>query len=239
VVELTADTTAIETGGCVVLEWRIENVIAAFLSGGEFDNWGVTGPAGSKETCPGSTTRYLLRAETDRGARESSVTVSVGNEDRVVTIEPTEIKGMVRQDGKVLAQPISGDDLTNQSIRAFVAFDISSLRDTQVIEAYLDLSDYSTTGNPSDLGAIFLEEVEWVPVLDSTDYSTPVRSKMAEIRNANELENEFDITALLRGRLSGESNLLPVRFRFEIESNYNAEDDYIDWNDARLVVRYR
>jgi hypothetical protein len=50
----------IDQGQCSELRWQIENVREAYLSGGEFNDEGVTGPSDSTEACPPTTTTYSL-----------------------------------------------------------------------------------------------------------------------------------------------------------------------------------
>jgi uncharacterized protein YraI len=77
IVEFRATQTTINSGECTTLQWRIEFVRAAFLNGGEFNNYGVTGPFGQVDACPKNTTTYVLRAEIDGTAVERSVTVNL------------------------------------------------------------------------------------------------------------------------------------------------------------------
>lgn len=77
VVEFRATQTTVNPGECTTLQWHIDFVRAAFLNGGEFNNYGITGPFGQVEACPTNTTTYVLRAETDGSAVERSVTVNV------------------------------------------------------------------------------------------------------------------------------------------------------------------
>ncbi|PWH20682.1 MAG: hypothetical protein DDG58_01525 [Ardenticatenia bacterium] len=77
VVELVAARVSLVPGECTLLQWHIENIKAAYLSGGDFRNLGITGPYGWREACPATTTTYVLRAETGDGVIERVVTVEV------------------------------------------------------------------------------------------------------------------------------------------------------------------
>jgi len=77
VVELVAARVSLAPGECTLLQWHIENIKAAYLSGGDFRNQGITGPYGWREACPTATTTYVLRAETGDGVIERMVTVEV------------------------------------------------------------------------------------------------------------------------------------------------------------------
>ena len=77
IVELVAARVSLALGECTLLQWHIENIKAAYLSGGDFRNLGITGPYGWREACPTTTTTYILRAETGDGVIERMVTVEV------------------------------------------------------------------------------------------------------------------------------------------------------------------
>lgn len=77
IVELVAARVSLAPGECTLLQWHIENIKAAYLSGGDFRNLGITGPYGWREACPATTTTYVLRAETSDGVIERVVTVEV------------------------------------------------------------------------------------------------------------------------------------------------------------------
>lgn len=77
IVELVTARASLAPGECTLLQWHIENIRAAYLSGGDFHNLGITGPYGWREACPTITTTYILRAETGDGVIERMVTVEV------------------------------------------------------------------------------------------------------------------------------------------------------------------
>ena len=77
IVEFQATETTVNPEECTTLQWHIEYVTAAFLNGGEFSNYGITGPYGQVRACPADTTTYVLRAETEGEPIERSITVTV------------------------------------------------------------------------------------------------------------------------------------------------------------------
>jgi uncharacterized protein YraI len=240
IVEFRATETTINPGGCTNLEWHIENVRAAFLNGGEFNNYGVTGPFGSVGTCPTSTTTYVLRAETDDGTIERSVTVNVRGEQ---TETLNHVGGGTVSDDEAVFTPQTfvGDNDTNQALRAFFAFDISSLSDKQISDVQLDLSNYGLTGDPfGQLQTLRVEEVDWGSSLEAADYDTPAAASLATMSGSAGLGNSINVTSRVVRRLSGGSNSYRIRLRFEVPTNGNNSEDSVDWagRTVRLVVRY-
>jgi hypothetical protein len=209
------------------------------LSGGGFNNLGVTGPFGSIDVRPNSTTQYILRAETPGGSIERSVTVTVHN-DQSTTLNHI-AGGWVRSDGAVFTpQPFVGDDNTNQALRAFFAFDLSSLAGAQITSAQLDLSDYDTSGDPSELRPLYVEEVDWGSTLESGDYNAGAAANLASMNDAGGLDSSIDVTGRVASRISGGGNSFRIRLRFETATNNNGVNDSVNWagRTAKLVVHF-
>ena len=76
IAEINVSPNIITVGSCATLSWHIENVQSADING-----QGVTGPYGSKQVCPNSTTTYVLTVNLYGGGSDSrsvSVTVTGG-----------------------------------------------------------------------------------------------------------------------------------------------------------------
>ena len=236
VVEFTATKDTIDPGGCTTLQWHIENVRAAFLSGGEFDNLGLTGPFGSRDVCPGGTTLYILRAETDGGISEETVTVTVRPVQEVTL---GAVVGQVREDGQVLPQPLVGDNSANQGIRAFLAFDLADLAGANIFDARLQLNDYVLTGNPlGELGSLHVEEVDIGSSLDAEDYEADVVSSLASSTGGAGLGSPIGVSDRVADHVEDDVYAFVVRLRCDMATNGNGADDHADWSAARLVIRY-
>jgi len=240
IVEFRATETNINPGECITLQWHIENVTAAYLNGGEFSNYGVTGPYGSVNACPTGTTTYVLRAETTSGAIERSVTVTVSTE-QTTTLNHS-AGGSVREDGTVITpQAVVGDNGTNLALRAFFAFDLSRLSDVQILSARLDLSDYDMSGDPfGQLGPLYIEEVNWGPTLDPADYDASAQANLATTNDTPGLDSSIDVTGQVVSHLDRGSIAFHIRLSYETPTNNNDADDSLNWSGraARLVVRY-
>jgi pSer/pThr/pTyr-binding forkhead associated (FHA) protein len=240
IVEFGATKTTIDPGQCTTLQWHIENVTAAYLNGGEFSNFGVTGPVGSREVCPSATTLYILRAETSAGLIERSVTVTVRAEQSVTL--NSSAGGWVRQDGAIFTpQPFVGDDSTNQALRAFMAFDLSSLAGKKITSAQLDLSGYDVEGAPFDsLRPLYVEEVDWGTTLEASDFNLGAAASLATINDANGLNSSIDVTGRVSSHIDSGNNSFRIRLRFEVSTNGNGVNDSIDWagRPVRLIVGY-
>jgi septal ring-binding cell division protein DamX len=240
IIEFGVTKANINPGECTTLQWHIEFVTAAFLSGGEFSNWGVAGPFGSVDVCPTSTVVYILRAETGSGSVERSVTVTV---QAVQTVTLNHVGGgWVREDGQVFTpQPFVGDDNTDLALRAFFAFDLSSLANKEIIQAQLDLGDYSLNGDPfASLRPLYVEQVDWGSTLDAADYGAGSAANLATVSDSVGLDSHIDVTGRVVSQMDGGSSNFRIRLRFEIASNDNGANDSVDWagSAARLVVRY-
>jgi len=240
IVEFGATKTTINPGDCTSLQWHIENVNAAYLNGGKFSNQGITGPLGSIDVCPTGTTLYLLRAETDSGPVEKSVTVTVRTE-QVVTLNHTS-SGSVREDGTVFTpQPFAGDNDTNQALRGFFAFDLSSLADSEIIEAQLDLSGYDLNGNPFEwLQPLRVEEVDWGSTLDAADFGAAAVASLATMSDSVGLDGLIDVTGRVVTGIDGGRNSFRIRLRFETATNGDSTNNGVNWagHTAQLTVRY-
>ncbi len=240
IVEFGATKSTIDPGECTTLQWHIENITAAFLSGGEFSNLGIAGPVGTREVCPTSTTLYVLRAETASGPIERSVTVTVRAE-QTVTLNYIG-SGWVREDGAVFTpQPFVGDDNTNQALRAFFAFDLSSLAGAHITQAQLDLSDYALSGSPFEwLRPLYVEEVNWGPTLDAADYGAAAAASLATLNDAEGLDDPIDVTGRVTSRIDGGGNSFGIRLRFETTTNDDGTNDSVNWagRTAQLIIHY-
>jgi hypothetical protein len=240
IVEFQVTETTINPGECTTLQWHIEYVTAAFLNGGEFSNYGVTGPYGQVRACPAGTTTYVLRAETDSGPIERSVTVTVRTE-QTDTIDHNS-GGSVRDDGQVFTpQPVVGDNDTDQALRAFFAFDLSNLSNAQITSAQLDLSDYAQNGNPfGELAPLFVEEVDWGSTLEAAAYDAPAQANLATVGDSAGLDSPIDVTERVVLRLGSGNNTFRIRLRFETSVNGNSIEDNVSWagRTAKLIVNY-
>ncbi len=69
--DFSADSPAIQFGGCTVLRWESSNVTALTLDGNPVN------ASGSQEVCPAQPTVYVLRGETLSGVLEKQVSINV------------------------------------------------------------------------------------------------------------------------------------------------------------------
>jgi hypothetical protein len=239
IVQFGATKTTVNPGEVTSLQWHVEFITAAFLSGGGFNNLGVTGPFGSLDVRPTSTTQYILRAETPGGPIERSVTITVRSE-QTATLNHI-ASGWVRADGAVFTpQPFVGDDNTNQALRAFFAFDLSSLAGAQITNAQLDLGDFDSGGDPFALDPLYVEEVDWGSTLEAGDYGLGAAANLDTMNDAGELDNSIDVTGRVASQISSGGNSFRIRLRFETATNNDGVNDSVNWagRTARLVVRF-
>ena len=69
-----ADSYSVTPGGCTVLHWNVQNIMAVYLDGAP-----VTGEE-SRSVCPAQSKTYVLRAVSPTGPQERRVTISVGTQ---------------------------------------------------------------------------------------------------------------------------------------------------------------
>jgi hypothetical protein len=224
------------------VRWHIENVTAAYLDGGEFKRLGVTGPLGSHDVCPSTTTLYTLRVDTAGGPIERAITVFVSldqapGQEQTITINGT--GGSVREDGVLLPQAMAGDDDHDRALRAFMAFDVSGLAGARIVEARLELINSTQVGSPfTSLGGLYLEEVAWGPSLSATDYARPAMLSLRNLSSPAYLRVAMDVADSLAQYTAGGRDRFGLRLRFEKGSNGNRAEDYVSWAGARLTVRF-
>jgi hypothetical protein len=148
----------------------------------------------------------------------------------------------VRGDGAVFTpQPFVGVDDTDEALRAFFAFDLSGLADSNITRAELDLGDYALTGTPlNDLGPLRVEEVDWGSTLEASDFEASVAAQLGTIEDEDDLNNTMDVTGQLRSRIDADRNNFQIRLRFETRTDDDGQNDSVNWagRAARLVVRY-
>jgi uncharacterized protein YraI len=237
-VELAATRSSIVPGECVTLQWHIERIKAAFLTGGEFDNVGVTGPYGSWDTCPLATTTFTLRAETDAGVVERTVTVEVAtaqSNEQSVTVYAAAVA--VNSEGSAIQEPLAGDDGSDHGMRVLLTFDLDPLRSVSDGTAYLDLSSYQLIGDPfAELGALYVEEIESDGAPNRDSYAQDATARLAKIDSPAGLSQPMDVTERVVRYVATGRLAYVVRLRFRNETDQDDLDEYVRWSSARIVV---
>jgi hypothetical protein len=166
------------------------------------------------------------------------VTVQGAHTERTVVLNAV-AGGTVRDDGHVSTPgPSAGYDSSNRALRGFLAFDLSSLSGADILEARLDLSDYSTHGDPFDgLQPLYVEDVNWGSTLNAEDYNSGAAATLAHIDNEARLDDSLDVTGRVSDRVDEGQHSFRIRLRFGTASD--TAEDRVNWNSARLTIRYR
>lgn len=241
IAELSATRTQVTAGDCATLQWHIENVRAAFLSGGDLRDLGITGPYGSRDVCPGTTTTYVLRADTDAGVVERSVTIEVVAapipDAQAITLNAASVT--VNGQGSLIMGAAAGDDASNRGMRALVTFDLAPLSVALIGTAQLDLAAYEMIGNPFvSLGVLAVDnlDLQGAPSLENYTREAPT---LATIGDAGRLGQPVDVTSAVARAVTAGAPSLVVRLRFANETNQNNAEDSVKWSNLRLLVRVR
>ena len=241
IVELSVTRSPIGVGECTTLQWHIENIRAAFLSGGDLRDLGITGPYGSREVCLNVTTTYVLRADSDSGVIERSATIEVlaTNLPNAQTITLNAAVVTVNNQGTQIAGAAAGDDADNRGMRAIVSFDLSPLRAATVAGAQLDLAAFEVVGNPFvSLGLLAIDNLDYqaAPSLDNYARQAPI---LATIDAPPRLSQPVDLTNAVSRAVDMGAPVLALRLGFANETNQNNSEDYVRWNTVRLLVQQR
>lgn len=241
VVELSVTRSPIGPGECATLQWHIENIRAAFLSGGDLRDLGITGPYGSREVCLSVTTTYVLRADTESGIIERSATIEVvaTNLPNAQTITLNAASVTVNNEGTQLSGAAAGDDADNRGMRVIVSFDLSPLRSATIGAAQLDLAAFEVVGNPFvSLGLLAIDNLDYqaAPSLENYARQAPL---LATIDAAPRLSQPVDLTNALTRAVDMGAPALALRLGFANDTNQNNSDDYVRWNNVRLLVQLR
>ena len=82
------------------------------------------------------------------------------------------------------------DEMANQEMRGFIAFDPSALAGARIVEASLELNDFGVTGDSlGQLGPLHVEEVNIGASLDSADFVAGALVHLAAFTGGEGLEN--------------------------------------------------
>ena len=164
--------------------------------------------------------------------------------EQIVTLNYTDA-GWVAEDGQVFKYaPFVGDDGPNRAVRAFLAFDLSSLAGASIVQAKLDLSDYELFRDRDPfvpLGHLHLEEVDWGPTLDSGDFNAGATASLATLSNLVEVDSPIDITGQVVSHVASGTSDFRIRLRFETATNGDLTSDSLSWYSSRtaqLTIRY-
>jgi len=237
----TATPENITAGESVELSWSVSNVDKAWLSfvGGSTGATQMVAPAGSKAVSPSVTTTYTLSA----GDFSETIVVTVAAapaEEHTALLEPEPFpkSGQVQSNGNVFGIPSAGDLASNVAVKAYFGFDITSLAGAEVTNAVLSFTTTTVIGTPwPDLTFLFIEAVDYGPVLDAGDFSLMGDELRPPILNRPTGVVNINVTSAVQYYVNHGADRFQVLAWFARDSDNDGAADY--WRSiARLSVTY-
>ncbi len=233
-ISFRVDDDRINQGECTTLRWDVEFIREVYL-----DGQGVVGHS-HRDVCPSTTTNYTLRIVHRDGS----------SEDRVLTVFVTITvaldvdaanSGLIRAAASVGSSPNVGDDSTNEPLRGYLSWDLSSIPAGSTVEiASVDLTAASVgQGSPfADLGDLAAGAANY-GTLDPGDWSvssTPIAS-FSGLPSA-----ALDVAGQVAAALSGGQSSFQVILRFASDTDGKTDPDWVSFGEAagqnRLTVAY-
>jgi hypothetical protein len=225
----------------------------------------ISGGAGTTEssTLPANTTSwtsevldcdghggFTIIALADDSSEIGRLTVSFDTPDcespETVILSPVDSRsGDMGTGGCSAGLPVrAGIAPAGAAIRGFATFEISDLHGATIVDASLDLSDYSLTGDPFEfLHPLRIERVEFSGGLcgNPGNFDAAAEATLAHISAASPgLTNPVDVTDGLADHLdSGDPEYFQVRLRWEGDDGGSAYASMIEWSTVEMIVVYQ
>ncbi len=256
----TADPQTIACGETSMLRWKVTDAESVAIEPGA----GEVALSGTFAVSPDKTTSYTLIAVNTHGTVRTQATVTVPSSTTTSGIYETVLDALPDESGSLIkytssyerrTAPCTGDNDINLPLRAFLSFDISSIpSDAVVLEAVLDLSDYTVTGEPTyakgrhgNMGALEVYHYQYGDYddLDRTDYL-----KAASLTSGGAFQDypqdpwRWDIKdseegdTTVQGLVNNGASRCQLRIQFFTSTNWDGIADMICFQQATLTIKY-
>lgn len=240
----TSSLLSISEGDSVTLSWNVSNATSVSIDRGV----GTVPPIGSTVVAPNETTTYKLTATGSGATVNASVTITVQQSVRRVTLTAdSELSGFVRWSGiYTMGGVYVGDDSSDRGIQGFVTFNISCIPDDAVItRVSLDLSGYETPYDSpfSGLGCLSAYVHSYI-TLYGQYWTKDVTLPIAEWCDYDDLHSPIESTRF-RNALQQRVGQNRFQFRLQFAERMTDGDDTNDllyWperNLPRMTIEYR
>jgi len=257
----TANPPSITAGGSTLLTWEVSNADTVEIT----PDIGAVSASGTHTVSPDRTTSYTLTAANSHGTMSTHLTISLngqgglgGLEEVVLYTVPDEDGSLVKYSSSYEKQnvPCAGDNSINLASRAFLSFDISSIpRDATIVEALLDLSDCTVTGDPTyvrgrhgNMGALEVYHYQYGSY-DGLDMSA--YNKAAQLTQGGshqeypldpwrwDIKDSSDGSHVIQELVQTGASRCQLRIQFFTSTNWDGIADMICFEHAALFLRYR
>jgi len=257
----TVNPSQINSGQTATLSWTVTGADSVSIS----PDIGQVESAGTRQISPDVTTSYTLTARNSYGVVNIQLTVSVHELDDLKGVKEVVLHTISNEDGALIKYdssyerqdiPCAGDDSLNLPRRAFLSFDISSIPgDATMVEALLDLSDCTITGDPTyvrgrhgNMGALEVYHYQYGSY-DDLDRSAYI--KIAQLTEGGshqeyplnpwkwDIKESTDGDPVIQELVRSSSSRCQLRIQFFTSTNWDGIADMICFADTNLVIRYK
>jgi len=166
------------------------------------------------------------------------ITVQTPSGSATLTQIPGE-SGTVVQNSDLSADYRVGDDANNNGLRAYLSFDLSSLKGATITSVKISFAVKQTVGTPFSITPPFLyvEPVYYGPrALKGADYELSA-SGAAITKLDSQTPGEYDVTGPVSDAVS--SGRYQIRIRLGGNTNSNKQADYIEFSGATLKITFQ
>ena len=240
----TASPLSISAGDSVTLSWNVSNATTVSIDRGV----GTVSRIGSAQVAPSETTTYTLTATGSSATVNASVTVTVQQSVRRVTLTAdSEVSGFVRWSGiYTMGGVYVGDDSSDRGIQGFLTFDISRIPDDAVVtRVSLDFSGYEIPHDMPfpEMGCLSAYVHSYI-TLYGQYWTKDVTLPIAEWCGVDDLHSPIEST---RVRNALQQRVGQNRFQFRLQfaermSDGDGMNDLLYWPERslpRMTVEYR
>lgn len=240
----TASPLSISEGASVTLSWNVSNAATVSIDRGV----GTVSRIGSAQVAPSETTTYTLTATGSSATVNASVTVTVQQSVRRVTLTADSgLSGFVRWSGiYTMGGVYVGDDSSDRGIQGFLTFDISRIPDDAVVtRVSLDFSGYEIPHETPfpEMGCLSAYVHSYI-TLYGQFWTKDVTLPIAEWCGVEDLHSPIEST---RFRNVLQQRVGQNRFQFRLQfadrmSDGDGMNDLLYWPERslpRMTVEYR
>jgi len=244
VTSFTALPATVERGKSATLSWSVANATSVSIDQGV----GTVPASGSTQVTPEATTTYTLTALGAGPAATASVTVTVEQALRRVTLSAdTDLSGYVRWSGVYRTVGIyAGDDQSDRGIQGFLTYRISRIPEDAIIERVIvDMSDYDLPYESPfpEMGCLGAYLQRYTTLYGAYWMGDDVSSPMAtwcDLASLNTPTEQLGFKRALQRKVG--ENVFQFRLQFaDRESDYDGVRDMLHWERdfmPRLIVEY-
>jgi len=239
-----ASPGSVAKGESATLRWDVSGAATVSIDPGV----GNVTLTGTRVVFPNTTTTYILTAANEAGSVTAMAEIKVATVP-MHTVEVFSIAaedGHVTWEGQVGPEPNVGDTnpvRSDVAMQAFLSFDISMIPSgVTVVSAFLDLTSYTTFGNPFVYLGTMRVCSDQYGVLDSDDFVIgPITGTLyAYSRRPTEPLTSDLLNDAVQAQVEAGSERFQIRLQFEKDTCFNLKPDYLALaeGEAKLVIEY-